>query len=112
VLDEWASAVTDVLSEAEPTFPDEHSDRQWDLWEPLFAIADLTSWSSDARTVAVALHARAYNDTSAGLLAVEHSRAMFNGHEAMSTKSILEEFVAREDGPWAPWWGHDVEAGH
>jgi Protein of unknown function (DUF3631) len=26
--------------------------------------------------------------------------------------SMLDEFVAREDGPWAPWWGHDVEAGH
>jgi hypothetical protein len=30
----------------------------------------------------VALHAGAYNDTSAGLVALEHSRVMFNGHEA------------------------------
>jgi Protein of unknown function (DUF3631) len=111
-LAEWASAAAEVLSAAEPAFPEELSDRQWDLWEPLFAIADLTGSSSEARKAAVALHAGAYNDTSAGLLALEHSRAMFNGHEAMSTKSILEEFVAREDGPWAPWWGHDVEAGH
>jgi hypothetical protein len=75
-LEEWATKVAPVLSEAEPAFPEELSDRQWDLWEPLFAVADLTSWSSDARTAAVALHAGTYNDTSAGLLALEHSRAI------------------------------------
>lgn len=111
-LEEWATNAVPTLGDAEPSFPEELTDRQWDLWEPLFAIADMTGSSDDARRAAVALHASAYSDTSAGLLALEHSRAMFNGHEAMTTKSILEEFVARDDGPWAPWWGHDVEAGH
>jgi len=81
-LEEWALNVVGHLSDAEPDFPQDLSDRQWDLWEPLFAIADLTGSSTDARKAAVALHAGAYNDTSAGLLALEHSRAMFNGHEA------------------------------
>ena len=47
----------------------------------------MTGSSDDARRAAVALHASAYSDTSAGLLALEHSRAIFNGHEAMTTKS-------------------------
>ena len=42
-------------SESEPSFPEELSDRQWDLWEPLFAIADLTGSSAHARKARIDL---------------------------------------------------------
>jgi hypothetical protein len=65
-LEQWASKAVPTLTEAEPDFPEALTDRQWDLWEPLFAIADLTTYGADARAAAVALHAGAYNDTSGG----------------------------------------------
>jgi hypothetical protein len=110
-LEEWGAAVVPALDEAEPALPDELSDRQWDLWEPLFAIADLADRGADARSAAIRLHAAAYSHVSLELLALDHVRLIFNGDERMPTKAILEELVRREDGPWARWWARDVDAG-
>lgn len=109
---EWAGHVRDGLTDVEPELPEELSDRQWDLWEPLFAIADLADYGADARTAAVALHAGAYSEASAGLLALEHVREIFNGHDRMATADLLRALVTRDDGPWARWWAHDVDADH
>jgi hypothetical protein len=109
--EEWAGNVRDHLADVEPELPEELSDRQWDLLEPLFTIADLADVGLEARTAAVALHAGAYSEASAGLLVLAHVREIFNGHERMATAALLKSLVARDDGPWAKWWAHDVDAG-
>jgi len=113
VLEEWASNVVEVLSNAEPLLPEELSDRQWDLWEPLVAIADLAGfgWGEEARAAAVALHSTNYTDASSGELLLAHLRDCFNGHERMSTEALLRLLVDRDDGPWPRWWARDVAAG-
>jgi Protein of unknown function (DUF3631) len=112
-LEEWTSHVVEELSEAEPWLPNELSDRQWDLWEPLLAIADLAGfgWGEEARAASIALHATEYTDASAGELLLGHLRDCFNGHERMSTEALLRLLVDRDDAPWPRWWARDVSAG-
>ena len=111
-LGEWSTAVIPALRDAEPSLPEELSDRQWDLWEPLLAIADMADRGSEARASAIQLHAGSLNDVSVELLALEHIRGMWNGDDRLATRAILEELVGQESGPWAGWWAHDVDAGH
>jgi len=110
-LEEWAAKVSETLSDAEPVLPEELSDRQWDIWEPLIAIADMTDWGIDARRAAVALHASSYTDDSAGILVLDHIRQAFDGQVEVSTDDLLHALVDRDDGPWAAWWGNDVDGG-
>ena len=95
-----------------PEFPEELTDRQWDLWEPLFAIADLTEMSKDTREAAIALHSGTLDETSAGELLLAHFREYLNGQVSISTDAILKLLVARDDGsPWPRWWARDVAGG-
>jgi hypothetical protein len=110
-LEEWATTAIPVLTNAEPELPDELSDRQWDLWEPLFAIADLTTYGDEGRAAAITLHKATFDDVSAGLLLYAHLRETFNGDDRMSTEAILKALIDRDDGPWAGWWEGDVIAG-
>lgn len=111
-LSEWAAAITPKLEDVEPMLPDGLSDRQWDIWEPLLALADEADVGSEARAAAVALHTGAISEVSAGMLALEHLRLVFDGQERMPTKDVLENLVAIEGGPWGAWWGTDVDTGH
>jgi hypothetical protein len=56
-LAEWALAARDRLEDADPKMPEGLSDRQEDMWAPLFAIADSigTAWGEAAREWAVTL---------------------------------------------------------
>jgi hypothetical protein len=112
-LEEWSRAVESTLASSEPDLPQELSDRQWDIWEPLISIADMGSdgWGIEARRAAVALHASSYTDDSAGILVLDHIRETFDGQVELSTDDLLHALVDRDDGPWAAWWGNDVDAG-
>jgi hypothetical protein len=48
----WGREHVDTLREAQPDMPDELSDREVEVWEPLFAIADLCGLRSEARDAA------------------------------------------------------------
>ena len=54
----WASDNLDRLATASPIIPDELNDRQADIWEPLFAIADLCGREWPQRTRSAALGRR------------------------------------------------------
>ena len=111
-LNEWATNAVPTLKEAEPEFPEELTDRQWDLWEPLLAIADLTAVGKDTREAAIALHSGTLDETSAAELSLAHFREYLNGQASISTDAILKLLVARDDGaPWPRWWARDVAAG-
>jgi hypothetical protein len=113
-LESWAEnkAVVADLDNATPELPEELSDRQWDIWEPLLAIAELAGgdWAIDARRAAVALHASSYTDESLGELLLGHIRDIFDVRDRISTDEILRFLIERDDGPWATWWANDVEA--
>jgi hypothetical protein len=112
-LEAWSSGATSSLAEAWPALPDDLDDRAADAWEPLLAIADAAGHGWDSRARIAALHLAGDKDAEAsvGALLLDHIKVAFNGSDRLSTVEILTELVDREDGPWAKWWGNDVEAG-
>lgn len=112
----WADSAVERLAAAEPALPEALNDRAQDAWEPLLAIADLAGgdWPTRARAAALELHAEeAGADESAGLLALRHCRDAFDdaGADRLATDALLRALVARDDAPWADWWGRQVHAG-
>jgi uncharacterized protein DUF3631 len=54
-LADWARLHMGELRDAEPDVPDELSDREVEVWEPLFAIADVCGRGPEARDAALML---------------------------------------------------------
>jgi putative DNA primase/helicase len=95
----------DELTHAEPSnLPEELSDRGWDVWEPLFAIADLAGggWSRRARAAAVTL-AGARFEESIGVVLLEDVRTAFHSDDRLSTEELIERLSADEEKPWGTW---------
>ncbi len=118
-LSRWAtSTIVKELRVADPILPATLNDRAADIWEPLFAIADMAgdTWSKRARTAATTLHGveNAGSD-ELGAQTLMAIRDIFDATnkstELLSTVAILTALVDRDDGPWASWWGADVAAG-
>jgi Protein of unknown function (DUF3631) len=96
-----------ALSYAQPELPEELSDRQQDMWEPLFAIADLAGdgWDERARAAAVVLSTGDESDESLGVHLLGDCREVFNGFERVSTARLIELLCLIEEAPWAEkWW--------
>jgi hypothetical protein len=110
----WAAAHLDELRDVWPQLPDELTDRQQDVWEPLLAIADEAGpeWGMRARAAAVELHAVNDDDPTIGVLLLSHVRDALNGTGHITTAHLLDALVERDDGPWAEWWGRDVHDGN
>jgi hypothetical protein len=124
----WAKTALPTLTAARPDLPDELHDRQQDIWEPLLAIADAAGgdWPARARDAAVELHGATRPEDSAAVLLLGHIRERFylsdelddegkriprpEPLERVTTAALLRSLVDRDDGPWADWWGNDVEA--
>jgi hypothetical protein len=108
----------DRIRSARPELPEELSDRQQDICEPLLAIADEAGgdWPRRSRTALVALCAGEGNeDDSLGVKLLQGIRDAFDEDDTdrFSTKSLLEKLVAQEtDAPWAGWWESDLEHGN
>jgi hypothetical protein len=111
-LEESLAHASDKLRTARPVLPVELDDRSQDGWEPLLAIADLAGgdWPGAGRAAAVDLaHTAVHDDESLGVLALGHIREAFDGAERLSTEDLLRSLTERDDGPWADWWGRDIE---
>jgi hypothetical protein len=96
-----------ALSYARPYLPDELSDRQQDIWEPLLAIAELAGegWANRARAAALALSARDESDEPLGVRLLADCQNIFNGHDRLSTARLIELLCLIEEAPWAEkWW--------
>jgi Protein of unknown function (DUF3631) len=109
----WANTDDFVatLRDARPTLPDRLSDRQMDVWEPLFAIADLAgaAWATRARVAAT----RLVGDDDDHDITVELLRDLADilddddtDHTVIPTRELLEHLTSRDDRPWAT-WRHD-----
>jgi hypothetical protein len=107
-LIEWAGddSIIKALREARPALPPGLDDRKADVWEPLFAIADLAGddWPDRARRAAMALTGAA-EDTD---IVVELLRDLVHivktcGEEIIPTKRLLAHLTSLDDRPWAKW---------
>lgn len=108
----WADAAPSQIDWPEQ-LPSGITDRNADVWEPLIAIADLIggSWPALARAAAVAFVA---DDTGAepslGIRLLGDLRMVFEDHEEMSTKSMLDALRAIEEAPWSDLRGKPLDA--
>jgi hypothetical protein len=99
----WAATVLKEATEARPDMPEGVEDRAADVWEPLFAVADIAGrqWPELARKAAVALVAAAREvEPSLNIRLLADLRTVFGDEEALSTKKILAELYLIEDAPW------------
>jgi hypothetical protein len=99
-LGAWLHPHVKSLREQRPDLPDALDDRAQDVWEPLFAIADLAggSWPADARAAALELRAEE-EDGSAGVRLLNDLRAVFVG-ERMTCAELAHALNTLEDANW------------
>jgi Protein of unknown function (DUF3631). len=105
-LEAWSKqpGLIDMLRDARPELPEELTDRQQDICEPLLAIVDLAGgeWPEKARAAVVTLCVQE-EDASIGVKLLVALRDIFHatGKDKLTTREILEALVVIEDGPWA-----------
>jgi Protein of unknown function (DUF3631) len=107
-VSEWISSIADRLKEAEPTLPDEFTDRQQDGIEPLLAIADEAGgdWPSVLRAAAVEIfRSQAAEDQNAGVQLLADIRSVFDaiGDDKISSADLINKLKEIETSPWADW---------
>lgn len=114
-LAEWCTDNLDALRSARPDIPQELSDRQADVCEPLLAIADLAGgdWPKGAREAIIELCTEAQSsDDSIGVKLLGDIKAVFNHlHddeplpriERIASCDLAEALGGAEDRPWAEW---------
>lgn len=95
----------DELANAQPELPDELSDRGWDIWEQLLAIADAAGgdWPTRARIAAVRLSsAQEPEDDTLGVLLLADCRKALDAEDAdrISSKGLLAYLREIEEAPW------------
>jgi hypothetical protein len=109
-LADWLEPQIEHLAALRPELPDELDDRAQDVWEPLFAIADLAGdeWPQRAWRAALALSTGDERDDDSNtatlirdVVGVFESR----GTERLKTADLLEGLHAVPDSPWAEWYG-------
>ncbi len=99
----WAAAKAKILYAARPAMPVGIEDRNADVWEALFAIADAAGgdWPKKAREAAVALIAAGREqEPSLGIRLLADLRTVFGKTEAFFTEAILSALHALEEAPW------------
>lgn len=96
-------AAKDRLRDARPDFPAGIVDRDADLWEALFAIADEAggAWPERARVAAVALVADSKGSTpSLGIRLLADLRTIFGADDSMETAAVLQRLIDLDEAPW------------
>jgi hypothetical protein len=109
----WALAWCDLLALSRPNMPESIQDRDADVWEAPFAIADCAGgdWPLMARVAAVALVADAKRKPpSLGLKLLADIRTVFDRQESMPTEEIVKRLVAMDEAPWADLRGKAIDA--
>lgn len=108
----WAdSGVIPILEAARPSLPDELTDRQQDISEPLLAIANLAAGERPSimrRSLAALFQSAASEDASVGVTLLRDIRAIFEGRSGKDADRIYSIDLAcalcdTEGSPWAEW---------
>jgi hypothetical protein len=106
---EWAKENLKRLADAEPECPQEFTDRQQDIGEPLLAIADLLGgvWPQKARLSLRAIFTSiAAEDTSPRTRLLSDIRDIFSAAgnpDQFSSGDLAEKLAEIETSPWGEW---------
>ena len=118
-LQEWAMRPETIstLNSARPLIPDQLSDRQADICEPLLAISDAAGgdWPQRARKALIELSTSDAQEESVNVKLLSDIRNVFDasGTDRLPTKNLLDQLIEQEtDGPWAIWWESDIRHGN
>jgi Protein of unknown function (DUF3631) len=109
LIESWAAANLEALADAEPELPDELGDREQEVWEPLFAIADLagSDWPQRARRAAVALaRAKGRAGESRGVRLLEDLQRVFRDKgdpDRVFSGELVEALNDLEESGWGGW---------
>ena len=100
------AGVIEALRGAQLTFlPQELSDRQMDITEPILVIADMAGGYllDAARAAIIKLCTQGEPVVSVGVQLLGAIRGIFDesGESKLTTREMLERLAAIEDGPWA-----------
>jgi hypothetical protein len=109
----WAADIEPTVTGAWPQMPPSITDRDADVWEAIFALADAAggSWPERSRVAAVALVADTKRSTpSLGIRLLSDLRAIFSDDEALSTENILTELHKLDEAPWGDLKGKPLDA--
>jgi hypothetical protein len=114
-LADWLEPQLDHLRALRPHLPDELDDRAQDIWEPLFAIADLAGgdWPERARTAALALSGNGAreDDSMQGRLIADVYAVFENGAgDRLRTADLIAHLTEIEESPWGDWYGKTITA--
>ena len=99
VLSDWIASVSFKY----PELPEEIQDRNADVWEPLFMVADAAGgqWPKRARVAAVALVAASRHKTpSLGVRLLGDIRKVFMPEDRLSTTDLIKRLIALDEAPW------------
>ncbi|NDU79608.1 DUF3631 domain-containing protein, partial [Actinomadura sp. DSM 109109] len=117
-LENLAAFHSDRLSDARPQLPTELGDRTADVWEPLFAIADLAGGDWPARARAAALKLSGRGSEVSETIGVELLWGCYHGFgnpedgeplDKLPTKDMISELCADDEAPWSTWSkGHPI----
>jgi len=107
-LQTWAAAAVEGLRDAEPTLPDELTDRQQDGAEPLLAIADTAggTWSRAARNALVELCTGDHSaEDSVGVRLLADIKGIFEERKAnrLASAELAQALGSIETLPWGEW---------
>ena len=96
---------TSAIASARPEIPDSLNDRAGDIWEPLFALADLAGgdWPKKAREAAVALNTSAQESSLIATLLLDIFMVMaLTQQERIFSRVLVEGLNGRRfrDRPW------------
>jgi len=116
----WAqqSGQVETVRRVRPHVPTELDDRQADICEPLFAIADVAGrdWPQRCRESLLTLCVgETDEDESLGVKLLSAAREAFaaTNVDRLSTQQLLEQLMAQESGaPWADWWERELRNGN
>ena len=103
-LARWATEDRlEILRSAFPELPEELSDRQQDVAEPLLAVADLggIEWGNRGRKALLELFdSRAAADESLGVKLLSDIRDAFNGRDRMGSNDLVAMLIETEGSLW------------
>ena len=119
IRDGLATALTSLVEElkvAEPELPDELTDRGWDIWEPLLAIADAAGeeWPTRGRQAAKRLSGdHAAGDDGFGVQMLSDTHTVFEGVDGdrLTSSDLVIRLRAMEEAAWSHWGKDRKEPG-
>lgn len=113
-LGRWAATTwPDGRLSSWPEMPSDIQDRDGDIWEALFSVADAAAghWPARARAAAVTLVAAAKaKSPSLGVRLLADLRRLFGDNDSLPTDTILSALHELDEAPWGELRGKPLSA--